>query len=368
VTKNVRWKQEIPGLGWSSPVIANGRVYLTTAVPVGSSRDHSLRTLCLDAGSGRPLWNVEVFRQDGSKAPRVHTKNSHASPTPVWDGRRLFVHFGHDGTACLDAHGNIVWKNTSLRYTPVHGNGGSPIIVDDLLVFSIDGSDVQCLVALDRATGKVRWETDRRSDAYKKFSFSTPLLIEHKGRRQIISPASDFVGAYDPRTGKELWRVHYDGYSVVPRPVFAHGLVFLSCGYDDPVLYAIRLDGAGDVTETHVAWKAERNAPLTPSPLVVDDELYVVSDRGIATCFDARSGKVQWQERLGGNYSACPLFADGKIYFQSEEGIGSVIKPGTCFELVAKNKLEERTLASYAVADGALFIRGESHLFRIEQK
>jgi len=366
--KNVTWKQAIPGLGWSSPIVVQGRVYLTSAVPITGGDDLALKALCLDAATGNLVWDREVFRQDGARPERVHSKNSHASPTPVWDGQRLFVHFGHQGVACLDPDGGIVWKNATLRYAPVHGNGGSPILVDDLLVFSIDGSDRQCLVALDRASGKVRWKADRNSEAVKKFSFSTPLLIEHGGRRQIISPASDFVAAYDPKTGKERWRIRYDGYSVVPRPVFAHGLVFVITGYEDPSLYAIRPDGQGDVTDTHIAWKTNKNVPLTPSPLVVGDELYLISDRGIASCVDALTGKVHWQERVGGNHSASPLFADGKVWFQSEEGVGTVIKAGKRYELVNKNALQERTLASYAIAGDAIFLRTERNLYRIEQK
>jgi outer membrane protein assembly factor BamB len=375
-TKNVAWKQAIPGLGWSSPVIVNGRIYLTSAVPLPNSNDLSLRALCLDANSGKQLWEKEVFREDTSKAPRPHSKNSHASPTPICRAGRLYVHFGHQGTACLDIDGKILWQNSTLKYAPVHGNGGSPILIDDppltkggqggLLVFSCDGSDQQFVVALDAANGKLRWKTPRRTEAVKKFSFSTPLLIEVNGKKQIISPASDMVAAYDVTTGKELWRVQTDGYSVIPRPVFAHRLLFLGSGYESPTLLAIRPGDQGKAAE--IIWQTRRNAPHTPSPLVVGEELYVVSDGGMASCLDAKTGKVHWQERLGGNFSASPLFADGKIYFQSEDGVGTVIRPGTQFERLARNRLEERTLASYAVAEGALFIRTESHLHRIQNQ
>lgn len=363
--KNVVWKQPVPGRGWSSPVLRNGRVYLTTAVE-GKAMDLSLRALCLDAATGKPLWNTEVFA--GKKAGRVHSKNSHASPTPITDGKRLFVHFGHLGTACLDVDGKVLWRQTSLTYAPVHGSGGSPILVDDLLVFSCDGSDKQFIVALDTATGKVRWQTDRKSEAVKKFSFSTPLLITVNGRRQLVSPASDAVCAYEPESGKEMWRVRYEGYSVIPRPVFGHGLVFIITGYDTPQLLAIRPDGRGDVTATHVAWQTRRGVPHTASLLLVGDELYMVSDLGVASCLDAKTGRVHWQERLGGGYSASPLYAGGRVYFQSEDGDGIVVKPGKQFERLAKNALEERTLASYAVADEALFIRTEKHLYRIQER
>jgi outer membrane protein assembly factor BamB len=365
--KNVAWKQDIPGEGWSSPVVWAGRVYLTAAVP--GQKDVSLRALCLDARSGRVLWDVEALGTDAAKAGH-HTKNSNASPTPVTDGKHLYVHFGHLGTACLDLDGQVIWRQTGLSYQPVHGNGGSPILVDDLLIFSIDGTDKQCVVALERTTGKVRWQTDRRSRAFKKFSFHTPLLIEAAGRRQVISAGSELVSAYDPKTGEELWRVRHNGYSVIPRPVYGHGLVFISTGYDAPSLIAIRPDGKGDVTDTHVAWRMTKNAPHTPSPLLVGDELYVVSDRGIASCLNAKTGEVRWSERLGGDFSASPQEADGKVYFQNETGVGFVVRAGIAgrYELLAKNDLRERTLASYAAADGALFIRAEKHLYRIEKR
>jgi outer membrane protein assembly factor BamB len=368
--RNIAWKKAIPGTGWSSPVLWEGRIYLTTAVreKVNAGNDLSLQALCLDANTGVILWEKEVIRQPGDKVPNAHPKNSDASPTPIVDGKRLFVHFGHHGTACLDLAGKVLWRNTELGYDAVHGNGGSPIAVDDLLVYSIDGADKQCVVALDQATGKVKWLTDRKSTAVKKFSFCTPLAIEVDGRRQIVSPGSDMVAGYDAKSGAEIWRVRYTGYSVTPRPVYGHGLIFLSTSFESPILLAIKPDGKGDVTQTHVAWTRKLASLFTPSALLDGRELYVVSDTGIATCLDAKTGAVHWSERLGGDFSASPLLADGKIYFQNEEGTGFVIKAGKTFELLAKNDLKEKTLASYAVANGAIFLRSAEHLYRIEKK
>lgn len=366
-TQNVAWKTPIPGAGWSSPIVWEGRVYLTSAIPINDSKDLSLSALCLDAADGKVLWQAEAFRQEGATAPRIHSKNSHASPTPITDGQRLYVHFGHQGTACLDLAGKILWRTTEHRYAPVHGNGGTPILVENKLIFSADGGDKQFVIALNAATGKTIWKTKRNSEAFKKFSFSTPLLITANNQKQIVSPASDAVVSYD-LDGKELWRAKYDGYSVIPRPVFGHGMVFFSTGYDSPRTMAVRVDGKGDVAETHVAWTLAKGAPHAPSPLLVGDELYIVSDGGIASCLDARTGVIHWQERVTGNFSASPLHADGKIYLQSEDGVTTVVKAGKTFERLAENELKERTFASYAVADGAIYLRTETQLYRIQVK
>jgi outer membrane protein assembly factor BamB len=363
--RNVRWKSAIPGRGWSSPVVVGGRVYLTSADSTAGAV--TLRALCLDAATGKIVWNNEVIRPSSAAARVIHEKNSLASPTPIVSDGRLYVHFGHLGTAALDLSGKVVWRQTELPYAPVHGNGGSPALVGELLVFSADGASDPFIVALDKLTGKVRWKTARNSPIARTFSFSTPLVIENRGSRQIISPASGFVGAYNPQDGRELWRVLYgEGYSVTPRPVFAHGLLFVATGFDRPVLLAIRPEGArGDVTGTNVVWSTQRGVPHTPSVLVVGNEIYFVSDGGIATCADARTGKVHWNQRLHGTFSASPVYADGKVYFQSEDGVGFVVKSGTNFQLLSRNDLGDRTLASVAISSGALFIRSESDLWKI---
>lgn len=366
-TENITWKQPIPGVGWSSPVLSQEKIYLTTAVTEDSGAV-SLRALCLDANNGRILWDAEAFRPDEASAKAIHSKNSLASPTPIVTNDRLYVHFGHMGTAALDLAGNVIWRQSSLAYEPQHGNGGSPILVDDLLVFHCDARENPFIVALDRATGSIRWRTNRDSPASRKFSFSTPTRIEIDGQQQIISPASGYVGAYDPADGREIWRVNYgEGYSVVPRPVFANGLLFLASGYEKPTLYAIDPKRAsGDVTDTHIQWKHDKGAPLTPSAIAVGSELYFVADGGVATCVDATTGKVHWTKRLGGNFSASPIFADGRLYFQSEEGVTHVINPGTEFESIATNDLESRTLASPLPDDGRIYLRSETDLWRID--
>jgi outer membrane protein assembly factor BamB len=364
-TEHVMWKTPIPGGGWSSPVLAAGRLYLTTAVTDEEARSVSLRALCIDAVDGQILWNVAVLEPDQTATRQVHTKNSLASATPIVTQDRLFVHFGHMGTAALDLDGTIVWKQQRLKYPPVHGNGGSPALVDDVLAFSCDGASEPFVAALDQASGEVRWKTPRNTSATKTFSFSTPIVLDVDGSHQIISAGSGFVGAYDPGDGREIWRVRYgEGYSVVPRPVFAHGLLFVATGFNRARLLAIDPAGArGDATQ-NVVWTYDRGVSLTPSIVPVGNELYFVSDNGVATCLDARTKEVHWTERLAGDFSASPVFADGNVYFTSESGTTYVVKAGTTFELLATNDVPERTLASAAVDHGAFYQRTESHLWR----
>ncbi|MDB6041276.1 MAG: outer rane biosis protein [Verrucomicrobiales bacterium] len=364
-TSNVAWSVTIPGGGWSSPVISEGKIYLTSAVQENSGV--SLRVICLDESKGSIFWNQEALRADPGVAKQIHSKNSLASPTLIVRDGRIYAHFGHMGTAALDLTGKVLWAQTSIKFPPVHGNGGSPALVSSLLIFSCDGAENPFLAALDAQTGAVRWKTPRNTTARSKFSFSTPLIIKVDGTETIISAASGFVGGYSPGDGKELWRVRYgEGYSVVPRPVFGHGLVYLSSGFDRPILYAIDPARAtGDATESHVRWKQAKGAPTTPSPLLLGDELYMVSDGGIASCLNALTGEVHWSERLGGGFSASPVAAEGRIYCVNESGVTSVVRAGKTFEILATNDLGERSLASPALDDASIFIRTESHLWRI---
>ena len=366
-SNNVTWKQTIPGKGWSSPIFYEGHLFLTTALPVDANdpQQQSLRALCLNASTGTSVWNVEVFQKD---VDAIHEKNSHSSPTPITDGRLLYVHFGPYGTAALHLNGLVMWTNENNRYDPKHGTGGSPILSGSHLVFSCDGVDRAYVVALDRETGEPCWQTDRPAAESHGFSFSTPLEIEVDGRNQIVSSGSHGVSSYNAETGREMWRVRYPmKWSVVPRPVLAYGLVYVCTGYDGPAsLLAIRSDGIGDVTDTHVQWQTNKNVPYIPSPLVVGDAIYLVSDSGIATCRDAHTGELHWRQRLDGHFSASPLFADGKIYFQSEEGICTVVQAGLEYHELRRNRLDEFVQASFAAGDGAIFIRTLQHLYRID--
>ena len=312
---NVVWKVPIPGQGWSSPVMRDGRIWLTTGTSEGDSPQarHSLRALGLDFDSGRLLHDVEVFALEGP--PSLHTKNSSASPTPILEEDRVYVHFGDFGTAALDSRGKILWKSRRLRYVEQYGPGATPALADDLLLISCDGTDTQFVAALDKNDGTVRWKTLREDG---DMAYSTPLVIAAAGLRQVISTGANQAVSYELITGEKLWWIRYVGFSQVPRPLFVHGLVYLvNPALGKPILYAVRPGGRGDVTKSHVVWTWQRGVPVTPSPLIVGDEIYFVSDGGILTCLDARKGTLHWRERLGGNFSASPAFADGKIFLLS---------------------------------------------------
>ena len=365
-SRHVRWKVPLPGSGWSSPVVSDGRVWVTTAVEVGTGKGRSggvsLRALAIDLSTGREIVNVEVFRID--RPSPINGKNSRASPTPVLDGDRVYVHFGSDGTAALSATGEVLWR-ARLSYASQHGSGGSPVLYRDLLIVNCDGNGGEAFVAaLDSRTGRMRWRTERRSPADQ--AYSTPLVIRVGDRDQLVSVGAYRTVAYDPATGKEIWRVGYgDGFSNVPRPVYGGGLVYIATGFQQPALLAVRPDGGGDVTRTHVAWTSQRAAPYTPSPVLVATELYVVNDGGIASCLDAGTGALRWQHRLRGTYSASPIYADGRVYFLNEDGVATVVAASATFRELAVNELDGATLASMAVAGPSILIRTATHLYRI---
>ena len=371
-TENVKWKVSVPGKGWSSPVISKGKIYLTSAVAEGDNQDaadvsRELRVICYDSSNGKEIWDTKVFEQKPLKRP-IHHKNSHASPTPIIEGGKVYVHFGHMGSACLDLKGKILWKNNELKYDPIHGNGGTPIIVDNLFFYSADASTNPFVVALDKNTGKVLWKKLRSETAQsRKFSFSTPTLISMGGNSQIISPASGAVFSYDSKTGEELWSVDYGGWSVIPKPGVYKNMIYVGTGYERAHILGIRVDekSKGNVTESHVEWEITKRAPNTPSFMVVDDLLYFISDGGIATCVEPLTGEIIWQERTAGPISASPVHFNGMIYFLDEQGKTTVIKAGRKFEIIAENKIKERTLASFGISEGAIYIRSEKSLFRI---
>lgn len=365
-SSNIAWRTTIPGLGWSSPVVAGDAIYLTTAVERQDS-GFDLKLVNIDAASGNIRWEKVVFAEPAD-APDIHKKNSHASPTPVVDGDRIYVHYGHQGTACVERRtGEIAWIDREHTFNPVHGNGGSPLLVDGLLVFTCDGSEDPYTVALDAASGREVWRVERGVDADRPFSFCTPIAIDVSGQKQIISAGSNIVQAIDP-SGKVVWSVAFEGFSVTPRPLFVDGLVILSTGFMTPQMLAIDPSGKGDVTQTHVRWRSDAKAPNTPSPVAIGDVLLIVSDSGIASGLDLATGETLWRQRLGGNYSATPLVADDMVYLLSEEGLCQVAHVGReGLEVIAKNPLPGRTFASPTPLGKRLLIRNEEALFAIGQ-
>lgn len=353
--ENVRWKTPISGLGWSSPIVVGEQIWLTTAV----DHEQSLRAVCIDRRTGRVTRNVEVFRK--RDLGRIASKNSHASPTPVADGRHVFVHFGAHGTACLTNDGQVVWRH-ELEYDHRHGPGGSPMLWKDLLIVSCDGPEEQFTVALDKATGDVRWKVEHPGEQ----AYCTPLVVRVKGVDQLITSGGENLIAYAPADGREIWRYRHNGHSVVPRPVVGNGLIYFCTGYWTPSLVALRPDGEGDMAD-HVAFSVTRGVPHNPSPLLVAGRLYMVSDLGILTCVDATDGREVWRQRLGGNFSASPSFADGKIYLLNEDGVMTIIAPGDSFQPLGSGNVEGTTLASPAFVDNAIYLRSDTHLYRIEQ-
>ena len=374
--ENVRWKTAIHGRGWSSPVIRGKQVWLTTATEDATE----LSVLCIDADTGKITRDVKLFDVE---APQfIHKFNSAASPTPVIEEGRVYVTFGSPGTACMDtATGKVLWQRRDLECNHYRGAGSSPILYGDLLIMNFDGSDFQYVVALDKKSGKTVWKKDRSIDFqdlgpdgqpvaegdFRK-AFSTPHVAEFDGKPVLISQGAKAIYGYDPGTGEELWRCEERAnHSASARPVVGNGLFYVLSGWGQGQLLAIRPGGRGDITATHIAWRATKGVAKKPSLLLVDGLLYMLNDGGVATALEARTGDEVWTERIGGNCSAAPLHGAGNIYFFNEEGKATVITPGREFKKLAENKLESGFMASPAVTGGALILRTKTHLYRIEE-
>ena len=389
-TNGIAWKTNIPGRGWSSPVVDthrthSDRIWLTTAIetpakpedaarrlkantggqPVTLLEKVELRALCVDRDTGRILHDILLLTEN--EPQWVHELNSYASPSPVIEQGRLYCHFGTFGTVCVDTNtGEVLWKNTSLHIMHENGPGSSPVVWKNMLIFHLDGSDTQSIVALDKQTGKLVWKTKRsgkmNDNPQLKKSYGTPIFMRTGNKIELISPAADWLYAYDPATGRELWKVPYGhlGFSISPRPVTGHGMIFMSTAFMKPEVLAIRAGGTHEI-----AWRYAKGAPSMSSPLLVGDELYIVSDGGFLTCLDAKTGAENYRERLGGDYSSSPIFADGKIYIASRTGLTTVFKPGKTFEPLGKNQLPGKIFATPAAVDGSLILRTDEALYRI---
>lgn len=366
--ENVRWKTAIAGKAWSSPVVADGTIWLTNATEDG----RRLSVVAIDAATGNVKLDQTVF--DIAEPMFCHPFNSYASPTPVLSDGRLWVHYGSAGTACLDAMtGNTLWQRQDLPCDHHRGPGSSPILFEGLLILTFDGFDKQYVTALDSATGRTVWQTDRSinygsDDGDFKKAYCTPTVLTHAGRQQLVSPAAVATVAYDPRSGSELWTVYHGGYNAAARPLYSHGLVIICTAGGDRLL-AVDPEGNGDITATGVAWKFGKSAPTRPSQSVVGDQLYMVSDTGIFSCLDIVTGRVRWSERQSGRFSASLIESDGRLYACDEDGGCVVFRANPeRFELLAENRLDGGCMASPAVMADDLIIRTKTHLYRIGGK
>lgn len=389
-TNNVRWKTLINGSGWSSPVIWENEVWITS----GSDEKQELRAICLDLKTGDMKHNIKVFHMIPRKVDPAYVYdsphlNSPATPTPVVEKDHVFVSFGSQGIACLNRQtGKTVWYRRDLRiYQPVR-QGSSPIVDDKRLYVAFDGTDQQFFIALDKMTGKTDWKMDRNTNTDwtqtlrergltdnkggkpndNKKSFATATTIKVDGKRQLIAPGAEAVISYDPDTGKELWRtVHPGGFNIAARPIYANGLVYVFTSGLNNILMAIRPDGRGDVSDTHIAWSTMRSTPGIPSPVIVAGLLFMVTDRGgIVRCLDAKSGDEIWKGRLGGDHWASPVYTDGKLYFSSKNGEVAVVEASRKeFKVISRNRLNAMFIASPAVSKASLVLRSTTHLYCI---
>ncbi|HWX19613.1 MAG TPA: PQQ-binding-like beta-propeller repeat protein [Candidatus Binatia bacterium] len=376
-TNNIKWKTEIPYRGWSTPVVLGGQVWLTTATEDG----HDFFAFGLEAETGRIRFNQKVFHSDDPEPlGNGASMNCYATPSPVIEPGRVYVHFGKFGTACLDTQtGKVLWQREDLRCRHYRGPSSSLVLFENLVILTFDGADLQYVAALDKQTGKTVWKTDRSvawndesvpgqmaRDGDLRKAHSTPLIVTAAGKPQMLSAGAKAAYSYDPRTGRELWRVQHLDYSVAPRPVFDGSLAFIVTGFTKHELWAVKTDGQGDVTDTHVVWKLSTNVGKYASPLLLDGLIYTVTEDGAVTCLEAATGKVVWRERIGGKYAASPVYGDGRLYFFSQEGTTTVLKPGRTFEAMATNSLAGGFMASPAAAGKAFFLRTRTHLYRVE--
>jgi outer membrane protein assembly factor BamB len=369
-TEHITWKTPIPGEGWSSPVIADGAIWLTTALDEGKSR-HVVK---IDAQSGAILFSKEIFAP--ATPEKKHARNSYASPSPVLVGDNLYVHFGTIGTACLSAKdGSVIWQQNNLHVDYDAGSGGSPTHYQNLILLTFDGMDVQFQVALDAGNGNVRWKTDRSGSATRLASmkadtrkaFGTPFIMNVDGKDLSINTAAHRLYAYEPLTGKEVWFIDYPGFSNAAQPVTHGNIVVINTGFPRSELWAITPSGAiGDATKTNVKWTAKHQGGSQASPIIVDDLLYAVNDSGILNVFELETGTEVYKERLGVDFAASPIYANGLLYFADARGKTTVLKPGRTFTVIAANTLEEGCMASPAALGNSLFLRTKKALYRID--
>lgn len=357
-TENIVWKVPIPGKGHASPIVWGDRIFVVTAL-----EDRNQRVLlCLDRANGRALWQRVVLE---SPLEKLHALNSRASSTPATDGEKVYVSFlDRDKmfVAAYDFDGNEVWSVRPGVFSSRHGYCSSPVLWKDKVLVNGDHDGPAYLAALDRATGETIWKTPRPN---KTRSYCPPIVRHIEGRNQMILSGSLCVASYDPDTGEQHWIIDGPTEQYVASLVYNGDLLFMTCGFPDRFVQAIRPNGSGNVTKTHVAWQIEKDCAYVPSPIAIGPYFLGISDTGAATCYEAATGKSLWRERLGPHFSASLVTANGLAYFLSDKGVMTIVKPGPKFEVVARNDLGEQMRASPAISDGQIYLRGANNLYRI---
>ena len=368
---NIDWKTPIHDRGWSSPVIWNDQIWMTTATKEGNK----MYAICVNKLSGKIEHDIHVF--DVKSPQAITNENTYASPTPVVEEGRVYVHFGTYGTACISTKdGQILWKRRDLNCDHEIGAGpaSSPFIYNNFLIFNVDGRDVQYVIALNKETGETAWKTNRSvnfSDVQvnQRKAYGTPFIIPRGNTNQMVSIGAKGVYSYDPENGKELWKAEHRGWSIAPRPVYGEGLVFTMIDRDRPEMWAINPSGSGDITETHVEWKETKRMPPRASPIIIKGLLFVVDRNGYISCIEAKTGKSIWQKRMKGRFSASPILANNLIYFFNEDTVCTIIKPTRELEIVAENQLsDDKLMATPAFDENSIYIRTEKNLTRIVKK
>lgn len=357
-TQNVLWKTSIPGKGHASPIVWNDRVFIVTAEKEQERRS----LLCLDTSDGEILWQRVVLE---APLERIHSLNSYASSTPATDGEKIYVSFlDHDKmfVAAYDFDGHRVWAVHPGVFSSMHGYCSSPILWKDRIIINGDHDGPAYIVALDRATGRTVWQTPRPN---RTRSYCTPIIRHMDGRNQMVLSGNKCVASYDPDTGAQHWIIDGPTEQFVASLVYNGESLFMTCGFPDRFMQAIRPDGRGNVTATHVLWQKEEDCSYVPSPISCGPYFLLVSDNGVATCLNAKSGQSLWRQRLGPHFSASPVTANGLVYFLSDKGVMTIVRPGPQVEVVAHNELGEETYTSPAVSRGRMFLRGIRNLYCI---
>ena len=378
-TENIAWRIAVPGEGHSSPIVWGDKVFLTSSLTEKNKRI----LLCIDRLSGQTVWKRDVVQ---SPPETVHRLNSRASGTPATDGKQVYVTFmraegdeviapnvgserlitpGKIIVAAYDLDGNEKWKTNVGDFLSAHGFNTCPVLFEDLVILNGDHDGNAYLVALDRQSGRQRWRTRREN---KTRSYVTPIIREIDGITQMILSGSLCIASYDPRNGKRHWIVDGPTEQFVASVVYDGKYVFATGGYPERHTLAIRPGGKGNVTDTHIAWRTTRGAAYVPSPIISGRYLLMVADSGIASCFEARTGKRHWMERLPGGHSPSPVSADGLVYFVSDRGVTTIIRPSETFAVIAKNELGEPVSASPSISQGQIFLRTHQHLYCIGSK